>query len=276
MKKQFIHKFSTSYLLWFENFLNKKGEVYTSKEIEFKYSGPSSFYVGVDEWQSSYESIIYDSSLKNAVVTPEILYDGGFSARIQFVGGNILCRPMHKNNIKLLCSPQECSVAFSNLTEGEIITNVIEEALEKRKKKKNIFLTPKIVLCIDDFTNDPFAFGGMVNSKIACKAVIFSQDQYFLDGVLSIFNDSKDEIFAEIDDENYPLNEMGCLKEKFIKLGEFSYDKVSKESLQNKNNVFYVDNVFCSKSNDKISREATANLYIGFIEFDISCERYRE
>lgn len=275
MKKQFIHKFSTSYLLWFENFLNKKGEIYSTEEVEFKYSGKSSFYIGLDEWQSPYESIIYDSSLKNVSVTPKILLDI-FEARVQFVGGNILCRPVHKDSIKLLCSPQECSVSFSNLTEGEIITNVVEEALEKRKKKKNVFLAPKIILCIDDFTNEPFAFGGMMNSKIACKAVIFSQDQYFLDGVLSIFNDSRDEIFVEINDENYPLNEMGVFKEKFIELGEFNYDNISKESVQNKNNIFYIENVFCSKSNDKISREATANLYIGFIEFDINCERYRE
>lgn len=275
MKKQFIHKFSTSYLLWFENFLNKKGEIYSTEEVEFKYSGKSSFYIGLDEWQSPYESIIYDSSLKNVSVTPKILLDI-FEARVQFAGGNILCKPVHKDSIKLLCSPQECSVSFSNLTEGEIITNVVEEAQEKRKKKKNIFLTPKIILCIDDFTNEPFAFGGMMNSKIACKAVIFSQDQYFLDGVLSIFNDSRDEIFVEIDDENYPLNEMGVFKEKFIELGEFNYDNISKESVQNKNNIFYIENVFCSKSNDKISREATANLYIGFIEFDINCERYRE
>lgn len=276
MKKQFIHKFSTSYLLWFENFLNKKGEIYSTKEVEFKYSGPSSFYAGYDEWQSPYESIVYDSSLKNATITPKIEYEGGISAKVQFAGGNILSIPVHKDNIKLVCSPQECSVAFSNLTEGEIITNIIEEALEKKKKKKSISLAPKIILCLDDFSNEAFAFGGMVNSQIACKAVIFSQDQYFLDGVLSIFNDSKDEIFVEIDDENYPLNEMGCLKDKFIELGQFNYDEISKESMQNKNNVFYVDNVFCSKSNDKISREATANLYIGFIEFDINCERYRQ
>lgn len=274
MKKQFIHKFATSYLLWFENFLNKKGEIYSTEEVVFTYGGPSSFYEGYDVWQSPYESLVYDSSLKNATVPATVNIDSKV-ASVQFSDGNILCQPVNKNPIKLTCSPQECAISFSNLTEGEIITNVISEALEKKKKNKNLFLAPRIILCIDDFKNEPFAFGGMVNSEIACKAVIFSQDQFLLDGILSIFNDSRDEIFVEIDDENYPLNEMGCFKKKFIENG-FNYDEVSKDAMNNKNNVFYIDNAYCSKSNDKISREATANFYIGFIEFDISCERYRE
>lgn len=276
MKKQFIHKFSTSYLLWFENFLNKKGHTYKTEEIVFKYSGPSSFLSGVDVWQSNYDSIAYDLSLENVIVNPTISLDEGKLAKVQFVGGNIICPPAHKDDIKLLCSPQECSVSFSNLTEGEVITNVIEEALEKKKKKKNVVLTPKIVLCVDDFSNEPFAFGGMVNSRIACKAVVFSQDQFFLDGVLSIFNDSKDEIFVEIDDENYPLDEMGSLKNKFINSGGFDYNNIASSSIANKNNIFHIESAYCSKSNDKISRESTANFYIGFIEFDITCERYRE
>lgn len=275
MKKQFIHKFSTSYLLWFENFLNKKGHTYKTEKVTFKYVGPSSFLTGVDIWQSPYDSIIYDNSLDNVTLNPSIILEGGKLAKMQYVGGNIICQPADKNDIQLICSPQECSVSFSNLTEGEVITNVIEEALEKKKKKKNVVLTPKIVLCVDDFSNEPFAFGGMVNSRIASKAVVFSQDQFFLDGVLSIFNDSKDEIFVEIDDENYPLNEMGTLKDKFLNSG-FNYNNIALSSIANKNNIFHIESVYCSKSNDKISRESTANFYIGFIEFDITCERYRE
>lgn len=273
MKKQFVHKFSTSFLLWFEYFLNSQGEIFKTQDVTFKKLGASKFYGGFNEWKSQFEGYVYDKSIKNAVV-PTKYTDGDFSADIQFQGGSLFSKDDLDGDITINCSPLECQIAFSELSEGEIIDNVVEEAFEKRKKNKNVYCSPRIILCTDNLSNEAFAFGGLVNTTVSCKAVIFSQDQYFLDGVLSVFADSLDELFPEVEDSDYPLNEMGCLKDKFKESG-YSYEDIYSKNCNKNINKFVVNRVICSKANDKIQREATAGFRIGFIEFDIECERYR-
>lgn len=278
MKLQFLHKFSNSFLMWFEHFLDTQGEDFETKEVTFKYIGESEFLDGYEVWQSGCEQLVCDSSVKKAV-TPTTTTVDGREFLVQFEGGNLLSpkdetvEPVEE--ITLECSPKEFTVLFSEMSNGQIIENAVEEAMEKKAKNPNIHLRPMVVLCVDNMKNDAFSLGGMVTTTIYAKAVVFTEEQYLLDGIISVFLDSKEEAFAMLTPEEYPLNELGVMKEAYRESG-YDYFNLSETNIRKRKTTFYIDKVYCYKANDKISRSETAGLRFGFIDFEIGCDRYRK
>ena len=116
--------------------------------------------------------------------------------------------------------------------------------------------------------NKPFALGGMVDTVIQGKAVVMAEDPYQLDGVLSIFADSVNEIFTAIPFTGYPITELGDLKNN-----SYSYSGV-KESYET-DTSFFVDKVRTSKLSDRVRKSLANELYVGFIDFDLQQHRYR-
>lgn len=281
MKKQFLQKFSTSFLLWFDNFLLKNGETYETKDVEFINNGIDPVFSKLESFQSKYEQIVYDSSIQGAVVpikigeekVSEFLPEWFNSAMIDFTKGRVLCEKglITDKKIVVKCSPKEIAVGFSDMMEGEIVDKKIEDFLKKKQKNPKLRISPFVVLCVDKMENEPVAFGGLLNSTVFCKAIIFSPNNFLLDGVLSIFNDSRDEIFMEIPDNKSPLSEYGVLKSA----KDYNYDLVSQESKLDNLKSFYINKVYCSKTNDSLIKDSTGDLYLGFVEFEISTNRYR-
>ena len=68
MIEQFQHKLTSSFFLWFDNFLLKKGEAYSNKTGElFNYADPrlDSRYVA---YGSPYKQWVTDSSISGAII----------------------------------------------------------------------------------------------------------------------------------------------------------------------------------------------------------------
>jgi len=129
-------------------------------------------------------------------------------------------------------------------------------------------VVPAIFLSVAQAENDPFALGGMQRTKTQAKAVILAEDTYQLDGVLSIFMDSVDEVIAAIPMSGYPIDELGDLKEN-----EFNYTGTA-ESYKDVEK-FCVEKVRTSKLSDRTRNVLANELYVGFIDFDIDQYRYR-
>ena len=74
-------------------------------------------------------------------------------------------------------------------------------------------VVPAIFLSVSQAENDPFASRWVCKQqKAQAKAVILAEDTYQLDGVLSIFMDSVDEVISAIPMSGYPIDELGRSK----------------------------------------------------------------
>ncbi len=129
-------------------------------------------------------------------------------------------------------------------------------------------VVPAVFLSIADVENKPFAFGGMQDTCIQAKDVIMAEDSYQLDGVMSIFMDSVNEVITSIPMSGYPITELGDLKGN-----NFNYTGV--EADYEGETKFFVDKVRCSKLSDRTKNVLANELYVGFIDFDIQQHRYR-
>ena len=281
MIEQFQHKLTSSFFLWFDNFLLKKGEAYSNKTGElFNYVDPrlDSRYVA---YGSPYKQWVTDSSIAGAVIPTGVSVVGaGTSGRddgvvFDFENGRALFSGSDTSmTVTGEFAVKDFSVYLTNDTEDDLI---VENKYTVNSRIPSGPLTyiepyddviPAIFLSISQAENSPFALGGMQETKIQAKAVILAEDTYQLDGVMSIFMDSVNEVIAAIPMSGYPITELGDLKD-----GDFNYTGLANDYVGE--TKFCVEKVKTSKLTDRTRNVLANELYVGFVDFDIEQYRYR-
>ena len=274
MKEQFVHKITNSFMLWFDNFLLTKGEAYSNKTGTF-YHTPDDFlndsYV---PFSSSYKQFVTDSSISGAILPTGITGDSHYidydNGRIVETGSNYTS----DSTITGTFAVKDFNVYFTNETEDDLI---VEQKFTVNSRVPNNIssgippydqVVPAIFLSTATVENQGLAFGGEEETTVRANAVVLAEDTYQLDGVLSIFADSHNEIFHPIPMTGHPINEHGELKN-----GSYNYTTLKNQ--YSDTNPFIVDRVNTSKLTDKARKSLANDLYVGFVDFDIKIHRFR-
>jgi len=280
MIEQFQHKLTTSFVLWFDNFLLKKGEAYSNTTGEFFYYADPRLDATYIAYGSPYKQWVTDSSITGATIPTGVSINGSFSGRndgvvLDFDNGRALISgDVTSSTITGEFSVKDFSIYLTNDTEDDL---VVENKYVVNSRIPSGPLTyiapyddvvPAIFLSTATSENHPFAFGGMENTAVRAKAVILAENTYQLDGVLSIFMDSVNEVVAELPMTGYPTTELGDLKND-------SYSYTATKSGFSEGTPFYIEKVKTSKLSDRTRNVLSNELYIGFIDFDLHQHRYR-
>jgi hypothetical protein len=281
MKEQFQHKLTTSFFLWFDNFLLTKGEAFSNKTGQLYYYEDPRLDSRYSAYGSPYKQWVTDSSIAGAVIPTGVSVVGSSTSgrndgvvfdfengRALFSGDNTSMTVTGEFAVK------DFSVYLTNDTEDDLIVEnkyVVNSRIPSGPEtyiQPYDDVVPAIFLSVAQAENDPFALGGMQRTKTQAKAVILAEDTYQLDGVMSIFMDSVDEVIAAIPMSGYPVDELGDLKE-----GSFNYTGLA----SNYEDVtkFCVEKVRTSKLSDRTRNVLANELYVGFIDFDIDQYRLR-
>ena len=278
MKPQFQHKVVTSIMLWFENYFLNKAEAFSTETGKFTYYNDIALPSGFKAYGSEYKQTIYDSSISGAYIPSGVYVNGSFSGfnnstlLFDHLNARIIASGLSTGaNITGAFSPKQISVYFTNDTEESVILNV-QEKLNQNIANPHEFYTPyeqklpAIYMSNQSMQNKPFAFGGMNETITKTTAVVLANQAYELDCILSIFADSYNENISLCDFEANPLNEFGALK-----TGYYSYNDIKNKYKEK----IFIKNVNSSKMSDKVRSNLLKQLYIGFIDFELSIHRYR-
>jgi hypothetical protein len=280
MIEQFHHKFTNSFFLWFDNYLLTKGQAYsnvTGKFFNYEDARLDSEY---KIFGSAYKQWVNDSSIVGADVASGVFVDGSFSGRntnliLDFENGRVLSKSLAaQSSITGSFAIKDFNIYFSNETEEDIVvenkydinSRIILNEEDYIKPYDQVI--PAIFLSLDGVSNKGFAIGGMEETTLNAKAVILSENNYQLDGVLSIFADSRNEVFPVIPMADHPMNEFGDLK-----TGYYSYADLKSQFSVDTN--FYINNAVTSKLTDRARRSLANDMYVGFVDFEIKQHRYR-
>jgi hypothetical protein len=279
MKPQFQHKLATSYMLWFENFLLKKSEAYSLQTGIFTHYIDDRLPSNFETFGSNYKQIAYDSSLKDIYIPSGVYVDNNY---VEFDGeynffdfdnGRFISSEFPSGSLVTgSFTAKDISIYYTNDTEEGVVLNV-QEQINNSVENKHEFYAPQdqklpaIYLSNQTMENVPFAFGGMNETITKTKAIVIANNSYDLDCVLSIFCDSYNEVIPLCDFDSHPINEVGSLKNNY-----YSYEDVKQTYTLEK---LFVKDVKTSKLSDKLKQNLLKDLYIGFIDFDLSIFRYR-
>mgnify|MGYP003138741545 FL=1 len=280
MKEQFQHKITNSFILWFDNFLLTEGEAFSNKTgTLFNYTD-NRLDSRFTPYGSAYKQWVTDSSVTGATIPSGVFIDGNFSGRddgvvLDFDNGRALISgDVTTSTVTGEFAVKDFNIYLTNDTEDDII---VENKYVVNSRIPSITETnitpyddvvPAIFISTTRGENAPYALGGLQNSKINVNAVVLAEDTYGLDGVLSIFMDSVDECFAELPMKEYPVTELGDLKDN-------TYNYTGTAAGFDGNLKFYVDRVTTSKLTDRERNILANELYVGFIDFDINIARTR-
>jgi hypothetical protein len=280
MKEQFQHKLTTSFFLWFDNFLLTKGEAYSNKTGEFFYYNDPRLDSTYKAYGSPFKQWVTDSAVTGATMPTGVYIGGSFSGRddgvvLDFENGRALVSGSNTGlSLTGQFSVKDFNVYMTNDTEEDLVVENKYAVNSRLPSGPYTYIepyddvVPAIFISSSDADNKPFALGGMQDTTVSMKAVILAEDTYQLDGVLSIFMDSVDECINPIPMTGYPVTELGDLKD-----GSYNYTSV-KDGYSG-DIKFYINEARTSKLTDRDRKSLAHDMYIGFIDFDVQQYRYR-
>jgi hypothetical protein len=297
MQPQFQHKLITSFSLWLDNHLLTKAQAFRNVTGQTLIYNADSTLADQTVFSSAYKQWVFDSSIPGATVNNYISGLGYASLhralysdlKIDYNNGRI----MYDSSTSAITSSTSLKANFAVKDFNIYVTDESEEDLVIENKYKSnsryssltestaiepyVPVTPAIFVTFQESQNKPFALGGMDETRTDVRCVVFAENSYQLDGALSVFNDATKSTFALLDFEDYPLNEYGDLKagSETYNLSDgdgnpyFNYTGLA----ASKNSQFFIEEVIVSKLSDRIKEKINPNLFIGFIDFQISKHR---
>ena len=283
MKPTFTHNVINSFFLWFDNFLMTKGDAYKTYTTKlYNYEDPL-LGGGKVVYGSPYKQWVYDKNITGATIPSGFTINNQFvptgtsGMKIDFDNGRIIFNSGVSTNLSITgtYSVKEVNSYITDqpednlIIENKFVTNSRFTVSENYIPPYNP-VTPCIFASIETAHNTAFAFGGEDETKCIIKVVAFCENLYQLDGVLSIFGDSYNEIFSIIPMTGHPLGEFNEMKTGAYPTG---YDYKNLSNAYNSQTLF-ISHVETSKIRDSVIKELNPILHIGFLDFEIKTYRY--
>jgi len=283
MKPTFTHNVINSFFLWFDNFLMTKGDAYKTYTTKlYNYEDPR-LGGGKVVYGSPYKQWIYDKNITGATIPSgftinnQFVSTGTSGMRIDFDNGRIIFNSGVSTSLNITgtYSVKEVNSYITDqpednlIIENKFVTNSRFTVSENYIAPYNP-VTPCIFASIETSHNTAFAFGGEDETKCIIKVVAFCENLYQLDGVLSVFGDSYNEIFSIIPMTGHPLGEFNEMKTGAYPTG---YDYKNLSNAYNSQTLF-ISHVETSKIRDSVIKELNPILHIGFLDFEIKTYRY--
>jgi hypothetical protein len=283
MKPQYQHELMTSFLLWFDHELLQEGEAYSNKTGTLFTKSDSRLPSSFTPIQSNYKQWVNDSSITGEVnpiiASPSsILSDGSQLDRSDHIYDYENGRVLHTgagtaSNATGTFAVKDFNIYLTNDTEDDLILEN-KFTLNSRYGTQSISgvepydqMVPAIFINHEYMKNEGFAFGGEDRSVSTVKAVVLAENEYQLDGSLSIFVDSARKAFAKIPFSAHPSTEYGDLKNS-------SYNYLSLKNQYLQSNPYFIDDVTVSKLSQRPQSSLPGDLKVGFIDFEISTTRF--
>jgi len=286
MIPQFQHRLTSSFMMWFDNYLLTKGQAFTNLTgVFYNYEDeriPSVYKV----FGSPYKQWVSDYSVNGATVPSGVFVNGVFKGRptgasnttssniLDFDNGRaLLSGVLASSTVTGSFAVKDFNIYYTNETEEDLILDRKKSSNESVGTNESFTyvapydqMVPAIYINNSSIQNEPFAFGGTNQTNTNINAVVITKDPYNLDGVLSIFADSFNQSIVNIPFEESAYTEYGDLKSGF-----YNYQTLKTKYIDQQK--FFVDKVVTSKLNDKERKSLLNDLYVGFIDFDISIIR---
>ncbi len=279
MKPQYQHELMTSFMLWFDHELLQKGEAYSNQTGTLYYDSDSRLPSTYKAYSSPYKQWVNDSSITGSTnpIIPTGFNNSGRADNIifDFENGRIIETGGSFGTGETLTGTfavKDFNIYLTNETEEDLILenkfmlNSRYTQIESGVKPYDQ-MVPAIFLNSEFMTNEGFAFGGEDKTTNTIKAVVLADNEYQLDGALSIFADSARKTFSKIPFSGHPSTEYGDIKGG-------SYNHITLFNSFDTSNPYYIEDVTVSKFSQRAQSNVPGDIKVGFIDFEVSTTRF--
>ncbi len=278
MKEMYSHKVLTSFKLWFDYTLLSKADAYKNVPTGYLYKTPDDgLYQGYTAWSSPFRQWVSDSSISGALIPNGIRVSGVPIANpivppnysYDYENGRLITTEDLPTNVPI--STQYAVKDFNVYTipeehqqlifEGTFLFNPRYSLVSETKGVTPYdYVAPACFIVNSSSENKPFAFGGEQDTKSKFRVIVVAEDDFKLDGVLSLFRDLTESVFSLVNLSDDPFNELGSLKSP-----TYTYPLLAEAR---KGRYVFIEKVTTAKL--KGSRINSPQLKFGIIDFYLS------
>ena len=289
MKSQFDHELLSSFYLWFDDVLVRRNDAYITQTtgISFvqKVAGTAEdaddIPPNLDAFYAPFRQLVGQGA-----DVPSGVYIGGVEVN-QGTSGLLI----DVNEARILIesaagvasgtaitggfNTKEVNVYITNDSEEDLIMNndfyVDDYGNTYLQNKDDLngrkYTLPASFISYNGSQNNPRAFGGLEDTQAFVRVVAIVEDNYTLDGMVSMFRDSARETFPIISYSDFPYGE-------FFHIKNPPYTYTGLVSANTLRPQMYIEKVGASKLFDKTNKSIPLGVRIGFLDFDLSNFRY--
>tara|TARA_B100001093_G_scaffold197398_1_gene189717 strand:+ start:26871 stop:27734 length:864 start_codon:yes stop_codon:yes gene_type:complete len=284
MKTQFAHNLLNSFYLWFEReLLGDKSKAYkTNQSNTFKYVDfpdvPNS-HLG---YQGQFRQLVADHCVDQP--NSGIFIDGSFvsgdssDVYIDYNGGRVIVPAASGTGLNITANNtiKEVNTYVSSDDEEQLLvasdfvdaSDLTETYLFSKDSKldEKTYILPACFIRLVNNENEDFTFGGQDESITRIRVTILATDNYLLDGIVGLFSDTNERCITHVPFENSPFGHFYSIKD---------YPYCYEDHVSSLSGKTYVKEVKSSKTKNSFNSEKIEkNIYIGFLDFDLSTYRY--
>ena len=280
MKPNFDNETMSSMILFLDNIIGDKGQGYTNFSGNF-YS-TSNLINGIYTYSLPFKQIVADNSVSGANILSGLYLNGSFVN----VGQSGLVGINHLNGqafFNTYVSPTSLSGNYAVKDFNLYLTNKPEEELlfetqyTVRPKisqtvtglSPNAQTIPAIFIKSNTSINEPFAFGGTVDSKIEIRAIVIADNLFNLDAVCGLLRDSAYLRMPLIKNTDLSLNYLNCPSS-----GYYNYNSIRNGKI-GAGDLFYIEEVSITK-NFAFMDKINTSIFPAFVDFTLSKIRYTQ
>jgi hypothetical protein len=281
MKAQYDNTVMSSFYLWFDHTLLKKGEAFTNHGSFFY--DVNSLYQGYYTYGAPFRQFVSDISIPNVSIMNDVTLNGTTTYRgasdfeaINYNQGQVyFTQPVSSPQTTL--SGNYAIKDFNLFITNDLEENLLFETQFKLRNKTSTAPTglppetmtyPAIFLKNNGGRNEPFEFGGGDLTSFDVRAIVLADSQFKLDAVASIFRDRCKTPLPLIPESEMP----------FDVLGDFSANtQYNYETLSVNREYTFIENVYMSKIGGlSYAQKANINpeVFSMIIDFELQQPRY--
>ena len=276
MKANFQNTLTSSFLLYVDHTILKRGEGYSN--VSSKFYPVSGIYNNYYTYAAPYKQIVSDSSITGANQLTGVYLDGNFIVP----GQSGLVAINHYDGEVIFSSNKNSSTISGNYAIKDFnvyLTDKSEETLlfatkfePKNRKPQTItgldvneLTYPAIFLRLVNSQNEPFGFGGTDMTTCYFRALVMSNSMYTLDAACGVLRDSSHDFFRTVSNNDLKLNAMSS----------YTGTSYNYTGIATGDNV-YMSSVSVSQLKTSTSAEfknLNPNIVSAFVDFDLEIVR---
>lgn len=219
MKANFQNTLTSSFLLYVDHTILKRGEGYTN--VSSKFYPVSGLYNGYYTYAAPYKQIVSDASITGANQLTGIYLDNNFIVPGQndlvainhYDGQVIFSANKNSNTISGNYAIKDFNVYLTDKSEEYLLFST---KMEPKNRKPQTFTGlavneityPAIFLRLINSQNEPFGFGGTDMTTCYFRGLVMSNSMYTLDAACGVLRDSAHDFFRTISNGDLQLNAM--------------------------------------------------------------------
>lgn len=284
MKAQFSHELLSSFYLWFEHkLISSDSKAYKKDQsnsfVLTSFNDVPSTHVA---YQGKFRQLVSDQTVDKA--NSGIFVNSGFvtgantGIYIDYNNGRVILPVASGSGLSITANStiKEINTYLTEddeeqlLIQGDFIDSSAQSSThlfsKTSKLNEKTYILPACFINIIKGDSEPLSFGGEVDTKTRIRVIVMALDNYTLVGILSLFEDTQEEIIRHIPYSNFPYGPFNSLKSY-----PYSYSTLSSQYSENS----LIEKVRTSKvTSPEIVNKFDKNVLIGFIDFDLSTYRF--